>query len=162
MGIKPPPETKTEQFVRFMVNVKIGVACGDCWIWTANRPSGKYGHFPVMYKSIKAHRWMYEHAVGPIPNGLLVRHKCDNPPCVNPNHLEVGTSKDNCKDMLVRGRRPDRHGEKHPLARLKADQVLEIRKLASCGATQKALSLKFNVGRGQIGKIVHRTNWRHI
>jgi len=64
--------------------------------------------------------------------------------------------------MVARGRFPDRQGEKHPLARLKPEQVLEIRKLASCGATQKALAEKFSIGRGQIGKIVHRINWRHI
>lgn len=149
-------------FERFMEMVSIGSNPGDCWVWTGNRPSGLYGHFSVNLKSVKAHRWMYEHINGPIPEGLVVRHKCDNPPCVKPSHLQVGTVADNVRDKFERGRGADRRGEKHPLAKLCAADVLEIRRLADLGHTHHSLSLKFNVRRGQIGKIVQRLNWRHI
>lgn len=157
------PDSSAEAFVRFMNMVSRGEKLSDCWSWTGNRPGGLYGHFSVgTDKTVKAHRWIYQHVYGKIPNGLIVRHKCDNPPCVNPLHLEVGTHKDNQQDKIKRGRGADRRGTKHPLAKLKDDDVREIRRLAACKVTQAELAERFGVRRGQIGKIIQRINWRHI
>ena len=78
-----------------------------CWEWKGDRDSGGYGMLNAKhlgFEYAKAHRVMYEHAVEPIPDGLLLRHKCDNPPCVNPEHLIPGTTADNARDKIERGR----------------------------------------------------------
>jgi hypothetical protein len=76
----------------------------DCWIWTGGRHDFGYGIFWVKGKFWRAHRWSYQQRYGPIPDGLDVLHRCDNPPCVNPDHLFVGTAADNCLDMRRKGR----------------------------------------------------------
>ena len=77
---------------------------GDCHVWTGTRYANGYGRVKRDGKAIRAHRYAWERENGPIPDGMVVRHKCDNPPCVNPDHLEVGTHQDNVDDMIARGR----------------------------------------------------------
>lgn len=77
----------------------------DCWEWQASRNHSGYGSFGLGYTMRGAHRIAYAIANGgELPEGQLVRHKCDNPPCCNPAHLEIGTAKDNTNDMMERGR----------------------------------------------------------
>lgn len=78
----------------------------ECWPWLGTRVGVGYGRVQVDRVRTVAHRVAYELAVGPIPEGLLVLHRCDNPPCCNPKHLFVGTSSDNAQDALAKGRRP--------------------------------------------------------
>ena len=92
------PRTAEERFL-----AKIDKS-GDCWTWTGTRATTNYGVLVVNKKRILAHRFSYEHFNGPIPDCLVIRHKCDNPPCVNPAHLLVGTQADNGRDMAERGR----------------------------------------------------------
>lgn len=75
-----------------------------CWLWTAGKNNHGYGTFKLNDKPRKAHRIAYELSVGPIPHGLNVLHHCDNPPCVNPNHLFIGTQEDNVRDMTFKSR----------------------------------------------------------
>lgn len=153
---------KADEFDRFLSKVAVADQPGACWEWTGNKPDGRYGHFSVNMKTVKAHRWIYQTIHGEIPDGLVVRHKCDNPSCVRPTHLEIGTQSQNIRDKFDRGRAPNRQGEKHPLCKLREADVLEIRRLARLGHTQLDLSQRFGVKRGQIGKIVQRINWRHL
>jgi hypothetical protein len=76
----------------------------ECWPWRGVCDQHGYGRVSFMHKRFKAHRVSFEMANGPIPDGLIVRHRCDNPNCVNPNHLEAGTHKDNMQDASRRGR----------------------------------------------------------
>lgn len=108
----------------------------ECWNWTNKRTNGRgYGRTYTGYA-----KWMYAHRAswlinkGPIPDGLFVCHKCDNPSCCNPNHLWLGTNADNQKDKFAKGRdwqsrHPEKlcRGENHPRCKLTDEQVLEIR-----------------------------------
>jgi hypothetical protein len=148
--------------IRFMTHVSQGERAGDCWLWIGNRPGGRYGHFSVGGKVTKAHRWIYERLVGPIDDGLVLRHKCDHPACVNPLHLEPGTPSMNTRDSVERGRWSSRKGERHPLSILTEPEVRKIRELAASGLTQSAIADRFEISRQQIGKIVRGDNWGHI
>lgn len=93
---------------KFMSRVK---KTDSCWIWTGRRqdngkPRQDYGRFDIENGCVMAHKISYEHFVGPVPNHLKVLHRCDNPPCVNPSHLWLGTQKDNMRDCVAKGRNP--------------------------------------------------------
>jgi hypothetical protein len=94
-------ETATEANARF--DASIQVADSGCWEWIRTRNREGYGHFAYNYQTIRAHRWSYERAYGPVPDGLVVGHKCDNKPCVNPDHLEAITVQQNTQDAHDRG-----------------------------------------------------------
>ena len=139
----------------------------ECWEWTGARSSG-YGELamPGTYPA-KAHQLAWEAANGPVPDGLWVLHRCDNPPCVNPAHLYVGTHADNMRDMRERGRHwyrvnPDNilRGERTGAAKLTADQVSEIRALGAQGASLRAIGLRFGVSKTAIGYILRGRTWR--
>jgi hypothetical protein len=143
----------------------------ECWPWKLSRNDRGYGKIKIGGKDCIAHRTAYSIAVGPIPDGLLVCHTCDNPPCCNPAHLFVGTSADNNADMKAKGRakgapkgrgngshtRPDRrpHGERNGQARLTDDEVAEVRRLAPY-FTRAALGERFGVSHSHITRIVNR------
>ena len=92
-----------------------------CWEWGGPKTTLDYGRVGKSGTRVLAHRLAYETWVGPIPDGHVVRHKCDNPPCINPDHLETGTQADNVQDMHARGRRPD--------TKIREDKYQEIAKL---------------------------------
>lgn len=89
-----------EDFWHFVVLKR----ANDCWPWAGACVTGGYGRLTTADGYILAHRRSYELEHGPIPDGMIVRHGCDNPNCVNPRHLQVGTMKDNTQDMISRGR----------------------------------------------------------
>jgi hypothetical protein len=108
-----------------------------------------------------AHRVSYELAYGPIPDGLGVLHRCDNPPCVNVEHLFLGTQADNVADMVAKGR--IQRGTQRRDAKLTEDIVREIRqRYAAGGVTQKSLAGEFGVLQAKISKIVLRRCWPHV
>lgn len=137
---------------------------GECWEWTARRHKQGYGLLSEWDGSrrsrLLAHRVSWEIANGPIPAGLHVLHHCDNPPCVNPAHLFLGTQVDNNLDKHRKGRTPC--GEDTAMAKLSADAVREIRRRGHAGEMQTALSREFAVSRRQIGRIVERDSWRSV
>lgn len=136
----------------------------ECWLWTAYKDGWGYGTVKARGKKRKAHREAYEaeHGVGSA-DGVMVRHRCDTPACVNPDHLEVGTHAENMRDMDERGRRVI--GEAHGCAKLTEDEVRTIRTIhvpRHRDLGQKALARRFGVAPTQISKIVNRERWAHV
>ena len=110
-----------------------------------------------------AHRWAYRTEVGPVPTGMFVCHKCDNPPCVRPDHLFLGTPNDNVQDRERKGRGAETPlGEKNPRAVLTEAQVLDIRQRYQDGESQTRLSVTFGVHRNTIAAIVRGRIWSHL
>jgi len=141
-----------------------------CWVWQGKSRSGscrKYGRIKVNGKNMAAHRFSWELYFGEIPRGLLVCHKCDNPECVNPKHLFIGTQKDNMKDMKDKGRQnKESHlgynfhrGERNYNSRLRDGDVLKIRKDIR---PQRTIAKQYNVSQTLISKIKKHEIWRHI
>jgi hypothetical protein len=135
---------------------------GDCWEWQGQVMANGYG--VVFYDGRKrlAHRVMYELTHGPVDNGLFCCHRCDNPRCVNPKHIFLGTHKENMADMDSKGRRRAAKGERQHKAKLTDGEVLEIRRLYAAGVTITEIARRFPVTPASIGAIVHGRTWRHL
>ena len=130
----------------------------DCWFWMAASKRG-YGLVRHEGRQQMAHRVSYKISKGEIPEDLVVRHKCDNPSCVNPTHLELGTHKQNNADMYERGRNVNPRGESSSVSTLKTADVIEIRRLyASCSATEIEKTTGYTIG--EIKSALR--HWRHL
>lgn len=134
----------------------------ECWPWIGLRTTAGYGAFSFHNKSMYAHRASYEVHNGPIPDGMVVCHRCDNPRCVNPNHLFIGSQTDNLHDMIRKGRAKLRPqiGTDHGCAKLTEDDVLAIR--ADCTRSGRAIAKAFSISQTQVSDIKTRKAWRHI
>ena len=141
----------------------------ECWIWQGcTNPegygiirrrigNGKQKFYPV-------HRLAYKILIGDIPDGMYVCHHCDNPPCVNPNHLFIGTPSDNIQDCIQKGRfrcNPSR-GEANGQSKLSLSQVKEMRIKFDNGVKARDLSEEYGVSDSQIWNIVYRKAWKHV
>lgn len=136
----------------------------DCWEWKKGRTTFGYGSFYLPGSiHIPSHKFSWELVNEPVPKGLCVLHKCDNPPCVNPNHLFIGTKKDNAIDAAKKKRLYNPKGEDHNCAKLTEAQVLEIRRRYKFGtALQIDLAKEYGVTRRHLNEIICRKVWRHI
>jgi DNA-binding XRE family transcriptional regulator len=133
---------------------------GECWTWTATKNPTGYGYISDKGKMRIAHRVSYELAHGTLPDHLDVLHTCDNPSCVNPAHLRLGTHQDNMDDMKAKGRYPHRQGESASNARLTWDVVAEIRRRYAQGdITQSKLAQEYGVHYSTISLIVKGIGW---
>lgn len=159
--------------MEFWSRVRIG---DGCWEWTGPRARG-YGY----HRSRRAHRVAFEFANGPIPEGLHVLHRCDNPACVRVDHLFLGTHQDNMADRSAKGRQPrgSAHseairrrfaatpeiiprGSSHQNAKLDEQSVTEMRSKAASGARQCDLAREYRVSKRAVAMILARETWRHI
>lgn len=134
---------------------------GSCWLFTGCVNNNGYGQIRHNGKTMLAHRVAYELIAGEEPNGVLL-HTCDTPLCCNPEHLTVGTQRDNLQDMRNKGRGvnpPHVPGEKCGMSKLTDTKVKEIR---SSGLTQRQLATIYGVSQPTIGKILRRETWRHV
>lgn len=138
----------------------------ECWLWkgtTYNRPKINYGKIQVCGKEYSAHRMSWKIFRGEVPLGMCVLHKCDVPLCVNPDHLWIGTSAENCRDREAKNRSNHGSGEKIATAKLTAREVLEIRsKYDSSRGKYNRLAEEYGVDRKTIAQIVRRKTWQHI
>ncbi len=126
-----------------------------CWLWRASSCfADGYGHFSYG-KGTRAHRAAWLLWKGEIPDGLFVCHKCDVRNCVNPDHLFLGTCKDNIMDCVSKGRLKGRQNA----AKLKPEDIPRIRNLRATGMTQREIGTIFNVRQSTIHLILNGTNW---
>lgn len=149
---------------RFWSKVKKGEWC---WTWQAATSGNGYGAFRYKGKQEGAHRVSWMLVYGEIPEGLLVRHKCDNPICVRPDHLELGTISDNAQDMVIRNRAPRKggppKGERNHSSKLNRKIVQTIRqKIHNNQATVKELATHYGVTEASIRNVIHGKTWSHV
>lgn len=132
----------------------------ECWDWTGSLDSNGYGHFKHRDKKVNSHRVAYEIYNGEIPPGMSVCHKCDRRLCNNPNHLFLGTQRDNMADMYKKNRHA--YGERNGISKLNPVSVREIRNLHSTGKPVSDIARKFDVSARNIRNIINRDTWRFI
>jgi hypothetical protein len=148
---------------RYDAKVQVG-EFDECWPWTAAVKPNGYGMMNVHGKTRSAHRLAWTFAHGPIPDGLMVCHHCDNRKCCNPSHLFLGTARDNTRDMIAKGRfrePTDRaRGGRNGNSKLTGSDVALIRELADQGFTYAVLADKFGVTAPNISMIHKRRTWR--
>ena len=134
----------------------------SCWIWLGSKTAAGYGRFYIGNGVIVyAHRYSYELSVAHISSGLHVLHRCDNPSCVRPEHLFIGTHKDNMEDMAKKHRYtlPNTRGELHGSVKLNWDKVRAIRNRKTAGESCVDLANEFGVGPATIWKICRGKLW---
>lgn len=155
---------------RFWPKVRIG-GQDECWEWAAARDKNGYGQFwnPNRRTMDLAHRVAYELANGPLPPkkrgefgavGVLVCHRCDNPPCVNPAHLFPGDAVANMRDCVAKGRNRPTQGQRNPRVRLTLDQVQKIRdSYSGIYGEKSAIARAYGISTSQVSKILLRQVW---
>lgn len=147
----PPKNLTLEELIKWR---GWNVTNSGCWEFKGKQDKDGYTFVSLDSKIHRAHRAAYEVWVGPIPEGHVVRHRCDNPPCVNPQHLETGTHADNMADMRKRGREG---------RILDADTVREIRALReSSTLTIQQIADRYNIGHPCAVAVIYRRSWKHV
>jgi len=152
-GIKWP--SLAERFWQNVIKQESG-----CWLWVGTTIPRGYGQIGFKGKMLLAHRIAWELRYGEIPRGMCVCHHCDNPACVNPEHLFVGTHKDNEDDKWRKGR--GCRGSQHHNAKLTEAEVLSIRSERQIGLSLSTLANKYGVSRKLILLISQHKIWTHI
>jgi hypothetical protein len=134
---------------------KIKIEDDGCWNWTGVVNGWGYGRLAYQSTHQAAHRYAYEEFIGPIPEDKCVCHRCDNPSCVNPEHLFLGTLADNSQDMVRKGRHIGSR-------KLNEEKVRVIRQLIARGVKHKDIASTYGVTRSAIGNIATKTTWAHV
>lgn len=152
--------TDLETRERFREKYRVDSVTG-CWVWMASRlGSLGYGSFEADKRTRLAHRVSVEMHRGPIPEGQVVMHLCDNPLCVNPEHLRVGTQRENNLDTLAKGRGSFiRRGSQVFQAKLLPDQVRAIRAMLAEGVSQSEVARRFDVSNSNVNSIALGRTW---
>ncbi len=154
---RPPSERFWDKVVR--------ASDEECWPWTGFCEAQGYGIIAIGRATrVKAHRVSWEIHFGEIPEGMCVCHHCDNPPCVNPAHLYVGTRADNNRDrgLRKRGKEHRQYGASNDNAKLTEDDVRAIIACLQTGKSQIAVAEMFGVSQPQISKIARGEAWSHL
>lgn len=170
-----PPNVPTPARYRWpsvesrMEGLSIPEPMSGCWLWTGKTINRGYGTIAVFGTQWLAHRVGWVLRNGPIPTGLNVCHVCDVRPCVNPDHLFLGTQRDNARDMCRKGRQSFQvnpalllRGEACGFNKLNESEVRQIRHLRSAGASCRVLSETFGVTLESIYQIARRITWKHV
>lgn len=145
---------------RLLANMTVNDASG-CWEYNNPHHTG-YGMVTRAGRRHQAHRLSYEAFVGPIPDGMMVCHKCDNRPCINPNHLFLGTGSDNAMDMHAKGRFPVKRGVQVANAKLNDSLVADARRRAANGESIAAIAREIGVTLSCLHAAVRGHSWKHV
>lgn len=131
----------------------------NCWLWTGSKTAKGYGrfHFGLRNQVVRAHRFVYILMFGSIPETQQVRHTCDNPPCVRPDHLVLGTAQHNSNDRVQRARAP--RGEHASWSKLTTEQVLAIR---ADRRPQRLIGADYGICQQSVSLIKKGINWSHV
>lgn len=134
---------------------------GDgCWEWCGRINRHGYGQVSIKHRTVAVHRLSYRLFAGDIPDGLCVLHKCDNPACVRPSHLFLGTHAENVADRDAKGRTA--RGRRIPNSKLSAGDVLEIRRRCVSGDRQSDIARDYGIAVSQVSQIHTRKVWRWV
>ena len=151
---------------RFWKKVKPPKNKDDCWIWNGCLSNHGYGSFnnTVLGKMIRSHRFSYECYNGPIPDGMLVCHKCDIPSCCNPNHLWIGTPQQNNLDKMIKNRHSSKYGSECNLSILSEIDIIDIIERINNNEllSIQQICYEYNISTGAIYDIFKRKSWKHI
>lgn len=146
---------KVDMATRFWASVD---RSGECWLWLGTLSRWGYGRFYREGRNVAAHRVAWELENGePIPPGLYALHRCDNPPCVRPVHIFLGTAGDNARDAVAKARPWNKgngmRGADSPLSRISDEKSLEIYRRHHAGETRKALAQEYGISKSSVGEI---------
>ena len=155
------PVIPADLSVRFWAKVVKGSEPDSCWLWTGSQWLG-YGRFNAEGKTVRAHRFAYAEHFGPVPDGLDVLHRCDNPSCCNPAHLVAGSHADNMIDREIKGRHNAPRGSQHGRAKMTEEIVRDLRRRISEGEKANALAAEYGVSAVVAGLAINRKTWRHV
>lgn len=144
---------------RFWSNVPV-LGPYECWPWAGATNACGYGVASPVGGTGLVHRQAWMFSIGPIPPGHQVLHSCDNPPCVNPQHLFLGTQIDNIKDMVSKGRAKGPDSERAKFSKLSWVKVAGIRSAIRSGAIEKQLAEQYGVSESTISDIRNERTWR--
>lgn len=152
----PSGSTLADRLAYYSVRTEAG-----CLVWTGSK-DGRLGYGKLRWNGPMryAHRLAWELANGPVPEGLVLRHTCDNPPCIEITHLLLGTQTDNVADCFARGRQSERSGEANNSARLTWTAVRLIREARSTGAGLKEIAERFGISMSQAHNITAHKQWK--
>lgn len=150
-------------YVRFWSKVALTANQDLCWNWRATKHKKGYGNFWFNGQLMRATHISIFYKTGVLPNkGSFACHTCDNPSCVNPNHIFIGTNQDNMNDKVKKGRMSCLKGESNPKAKLTEGGVREIRYLYNSGLNYPEISTKVGVSRSMVGGIIRGKFWKHV
>ena len=164
------------EMLQFLAENSMPVPEAGCHIWLGGVDNDGYGQTWFRGSNVRAHRVAYLLNIGPLDPGMVIMHRCDTPPCINPKHLLQDTSQANTADRDVKGRhtvaRGDQHymrrtrfvrgGEKAPTAKLTEEDVIEIRRLLSLGVRQADIAAQFSVSRTCVSGIATKRLWTYL
>lgn len=158
LDLRNAPEQFRERFWS-----KVNIAGPDeCWEWLAHRKRSGYGQFTVRKGYFQTASRVSLALEQLVPAGTHVCHRCDNPPCVNPAHLFVGTPTENALDSVAKGRAVSARGVEHPSAKLTEDDVRFIRSTSLRKGTLTQLARRYGISASSVRKVIDGRTWSHV
>lgn len=156
--VNPDHILNRDEMIEFQINKSV---YAECWIWTGAKKGG-YGYIKYKGKTLAMHRYMFEKYNHEIPKNMNICHKCDNPACVNPKHLWLGTQKDNIRDMFSKKRNNNKNGVNHERTKITEEEAIQIKKHYKKGIKPTTICRLMNLPYSTVYKICINENWKHI